>query len=375
MKPEPFRLERYFAEYEFTTPWLMCSSDCESMTVGELLGFEPGAEERLSSLWLGYTESAGDPELRDEIAGLYDRISRDGILVHSGAEEAIFNFMNVALDPGDHVVVHSPYYQSLGAVASALGAEVAEWRGDRNRAWSLDLDALERSLTGRTRLVVINLPHNPTGWLPDAGFLQDLSALSERHGFMVFSDEVYRGLEHDPAERLPAMADLNERAVSLGVMSKTYGLPGLRIGWIATNNARLLERMAAFKDYTTICNSAPSELLAALALRHRDSIVERNLGIARRNLDLLDAFFERRAERFLWQRPPAGPIAFPTLLQGEVDSFCRALVRDAGLLLLPGTLYGKGYNEFRIGFGRRNLPECLEILERFLESSPLFRRK
>jgi aspartate/methionine/tyrosine aminotransferase len=190
------------------------------------------------------------------------------VLVHAGAEEAIFNFMNVAVKPGDHVIVHAPYYQSLGEVARGVGAEVAEWPGDPTHGWQLDLDVLKATLTERTKVLVINFPHNPTGFLPASAFVRQLSDLSNQHGFLIFSDEVYRGLELDPSDRLPALADINERAVSLGVMSKTYGLAGLRIGWIATRNASLFHELAAFKDYTTICNSAPSEFLATLALRH-----------------------------------------------------------------------------------------------------------
>ena len=130
MKLNQFRLERYFAKYEFSAPYLLCSSDCESMALGDLLAFEPDAHDRLSSLWLGYTESLGDPELRQTIATLYEHTEADQILVHAGAEEAIFNFMNVALNPGDHLIVHAPYYQSLGDVARGIGADISEWQGD-----------------------------------------------------------------------------------------------------------------------------------------------------------------------------------------------------------------------------------------------------
>lgn len=369
MRLTPFKLERYFARYEFSAPYLLCSSDCESMTLDDLLTLEPGARERFDSMWLGYTESLGDPQLRQAITTLYDHVGADQVLVHAGAEEAIFNFMNVALAPGDHVVVHAPYYQSLGTVAEGIGAIVSEWRGDRSRAWELDLAELERLLTPLTRVVVVNFPHNPTGYLPTLEFVRELSALSDRHGFVVFSDEVYRGLELDSSDRLPAFADLNERAVSLGVMSKTYGLAGLRIGWLVTRDDTLFGELASFKDYTTICNSAPSEFLATLALRNAGPIVERNLRIIRDNLGLLDGFFEANEERFDWHRPKAGPIAFPTLLQGKVDDFCADVVKEAGVLLLPGTLYGQGYNSFRIGFGRKNLPDALTRLAGYLRGS------
>jgi aspartate/methionine/tyrosine aminotransferase len=371
MKLEPFRLERYFAQHEFSASHLMCSSDCESMELGELLDLEPDARDRFSSLWLGYTDSLGNCELRQAITTLYELVSPDQILVHAGAEEAIFNFMNVVIDPGDHVIVHAPCYQSLGDVARGIGAVVTEWKGNPERDWELDLDVLNGAITSRTKVVVVNFPHNPTGFLPVPEFVHELSALSDQHGFIVFSDEVYRGLELDPPDRLPAFADLNDGAVSLGVMSKTYGLAGLRIGWIATRNERIFRKLSAFKDYTTICNSAPSEYLATLALRHATRIVERNLQIIRDNLDRLDHFFGARNDLFAWDRPRAGSIAFPMLLRGTVDDFCADLLAKKGVLLVPGTLFGPEYNSFRVGFGRKNLPEALERLEEYVKESEL----
>lgn len=363
MKPAPFRLERYFAAHEFSAPYLLCASDCESLEIGELLALEVGAHDDFFRLRLGYTESLGSPALRHAIASLYTGIAADDVLVHAGAEEAIFNFMHVVLEAGDQVIVHSPYYQSLGEVARALGAEVSEWRGNQERGWALELATLKQKLTPRTRLVVVNFPHNPTGFIPPLAFIRELSSLAEQHGFIVFSDEVYRGLEADRQDRLPAFADLNERAVSLGVMSKTYGLPGLRIGWIATHDRDLYRKMAAFKDYTTICSSAPSEFLATLALRHAETLAVRNRQIIRDNLDRLDGYFAAHTDRFAWHRPKAGSVAFPSLVHGSVEVFCADLIRDAGVLLLPGTLYGPDFNCFRIGFGRRNLPEALLRLE------------
>jgi aspartate/methionine/tyrosine aminotransferase len=369
MKLNPFKLERYFAEHEFSAPYLMCSSDCESLELRELLALEPNAQKQLESLWLGYTVSQGDPQLRQAISGLYEDVSDEQILVHSGAEEAIFNFMNVALAAGDHIIVHSPCYQSLSEVARSIGAEISYWQGNPDSGWELDLEVLKSLLTDRTKAVVVNFPHNPTGFLPPPEFVHELSTLSEHHGFIIFSDEVYRGLELNPDDRLPGFAELNDKAVSLGVMSKTYGLAGLRIGWIATRDHRLFRELAAFKDYTTICNSAPSEFLATLALRNAEIIVERNLQIIRKNLKRLDNFFESHDDRFNWYRPKAGSLAFPALLTGNVDKFCANLLETAGVLLLPGTLYGKQYNALRIGFGRKNLPEALCRLEDYLQKN------
>jgi len=367
MQLPDFKLERYFARYEFTVEYLLCSSDCESWSIGELLALEPGAEEGLKQHWLGYTESAGAPWLRQEISRIYTGIQPEQVLVCSGAEEAIFLFMHAALQPGDHVLVHWLCYQSLFEVAHSIGCEVTRWEARRENGWALDLDELRRLLRPSTRLIVVNTPHNPTGYLMPADDYRALVRLAGERGQLLFSDEVYRELEYDPADRLPSACDLDPSAVSLGVMSKAYGLAGLRLGWVATQNKAIYERMAALKDYTTICSSAPSEYLAGLALRHRQQLTARNLEIIRGNLALLDDFFDRRADRFEWVRPRAGPIAFPRLLQGEVGQFCHDLVTAAGVLLLPGTTYDHPGNHFRLGFSRRSMPQALTRLDEYLD--------
>ncbi len=370
MKLPDFGLERYFAKYEFNSPFLLCCSDCQSFSLGEVLDMEPGSSERMRDLWLGYTESSGNPELKEEIARLYSSVDPDQILVHAGAEETIFNFMNVVLDKGDHAIVHFPCYQSLFEVAESIGCEVTRWRTREEDRWTLDIDFLKDAVKPNTKAVIINTPHNPTGYLASQETFREIIDLSHEHGFLVFSDEVYRFLEYDPADRLPALCDLDENGLSLGVMSKAYGLPGLRIGWIATRNRELYARMAAFKDYTTICNSAPSEFISTIALRNRKRIVERNLKIVRDNLETLNRFFEKYEDRFNWTPPKAGPIAFPSL-RGERDvvAFCRDLVDKSGVLLLPGTLYDASRRNFRIGFGRSNVPECLQHLDGYLSGN------
>ncbi len=195
---------------------------------------------------------------------------------------------------------------------------------------------------------------------------EKLNQIIQENKIILFSDEVYRESEYLKDDRLPAACDVNEKSVSLGVMSKSYGLAGLRIGWIATRNPEVHTRMSALKDYTTICNSAPSEFLAEFALRHREVLIERNVGIINDNLNVLDQFFQQHKDRFIWQRPKAGPVAFPRLIGENVENFCDLLVKTANVLLLPGTVYDNDRNNFRIGFGRKNLPEAIKRLEDFL---------
>lgn len=368
MQLAPFKLERYFAQYEFTAQYLLSSSDCESLAIQDLLALEPGAADAFHRHWLGYTESPGAPSLRREICGLYATIRPNQVLVSSGAEEAIYLFMHAALESGDHVVVHSPCYQSLGEIARSLGCDVTFWQAHEQNGWVLDPDDLKRTLRPNTRVVVVNTPHNPTGYLMPLEDFRQINQILEERGIVLFSDEVYRESEYELTDRLPAACDINQHAVSLGVMSKTYGLPGLRIGWIATHDAELYAKVARLKDYTTICSSAPSEFLAELALRHRQKLAERSVDTIKHNLTILDDFFVRQDDQFAWVRPQAGPIAFPRLLGEDVDSFCHELFTRVGVLLLPGTVYDDEGNHFRIGFGRKNLPEAVTRLEDFLQA-------
>jgi len=366
MQLPAFKLERYFAQYEFSVKYLLCASDCESFSIQDLLAFEPDAADRFQQHWLGYTESQGSPALQREICNLYDNVEPQQVLVHTGAEEAIFLFMHAVLDASDHIIVHWPCYQSLFEVARSIGCQVTLWKAREKDGWSLDLDELKQHFRANTKVVIINTPHNPTGYLMPPDAFQEIARICRDRGVTLFSDEVYRESEYRRQDRLPAACDLGAHTVSLGVMSKTYGLAGLRIGWIATQNADVYGRMAALKDYTTICNSAPSEFLAALALRHREKLVARNLGIIAGNLVLLDQFLARYPDRFTWQRPQAGSIGFPRLIGADISDFCKDLVEKAGVLLLPGTLYEDSGNHFRIGFGRKNFPDALTQLEEFL---------
>jgi aspartate/methionine/tyrosine aminotransferase len=362
MDVRPFRIERYYARHEFTTRYMLSSSDCESRTIESLLELEPDAHARLLSTWCGYTESPGAPELRLAIAGLYERIEPDEVIVTSCAEEGIFLLYHALLSAGDHAVVETPCYESALELVRSTGAEVNPWHRRYEEGWAHDVEALERLVRPATRVLYVNQPHNPTGTLMGRATFERIVELAQTHGIVLFSDEVYRELEHDPKHRLPAACDLDERAVSLGSISKSYGLPGLRLGWLVTRDPALREAIMRLKDYTTICSSAPSEVLTALALRNRHGVLERNLGIVLRNLPLVEEFFARHSESFEWVRPHAGPIGFPRVRGvGDIERFCERLAGH-GVLLLPGSVYDEP-EHVRVGFGRANLPEALAALE------------
>jgi aspartate/methionine/tyrosine aminotransferase len=371
MRIPDFALERYFARWEFAVEYLLCASDVEGYPMADLLEL---ADDEAQGLWrdlrLGYSESSGHPLLRAEIASLYEGIEPEEVLVFAGAEEAIFCLANVVLGAGDHTVVTWPGYQSLYEVGRAGGADVTLHELREADGWSLDVERLVASLRPNTRLVVVNAPHNPTGMLPTQAEWAGLTEELAQRGVQLLADEVYRYLEFDEADRLTAGADAYPLGISLGVMSKSFAMAGLRIGWLATHDRELLARCAAFKDYTTTCSSAPSEILALIGLRARDRVLGRSRRIVAANISLLDTFFERNVDRFAWVRPRGGSIGFPRVLGNlSIDRFAADLVEADGVLLLPASQFDHPGNNFRIGFGRENLPDALARLEAFVARS------
>lgn len=323
--------------------------------------------EKLNKLKLGYTETLGHPILREEISELYEQIEKENIIVFSGSEEGIFVYMNVLLKKNDHIIVQLPAYQSLFEIANAIGCEVTKWEMKDEENWELDLEFLESNIRNNTRCIVINFPHNPTGYLASKEQYKKIIEIAQKNDICIFSDEVFRYSEYDQNDRLPSMCDLYYKGVSLGALSKSYGLPGLRIGWIASRNNSFLEQIASFKNYTSICNSTLSEFFAILALRNKQVILDRNLKIIRENFKLLEKFFEKYENLFHWVKPKAGPVAFPRFVRkGSVNNFCMDLLNSTGVLLMPSSHFDYGNNHFRIGFGRKNMPEALLKLEEYI---------
>jgi aspartate/methionine/tyrosine aminotransferase len=375
---KPFALERFFAKHEFSARYLLCSSDCESMPVRELLAMDGGAAK---------DDATGMPprpaprlyrDPRRPKPPLGDRGPLRGhragdVMTHAGAEEAILNLCLAILSPGDRVIVNYPCYQSLAEIPRALGCEVVRWNlrelpaGDRAARWFLDPNELPALSGGKAKLIMLNAPHNPTGALPTRAEYEAIVAYARKTGAVLFVDEVYRRLELDQAARLPSACEAYENGVALDVLSKHSGLAGLRIGWLCSRRADILDAVAVVKDYNSICSSAPSEALAEIAVRNMEKIAERNRALVAGNLALLGGFFERHPDFARWTPPQAGSIAFPRLSDGsDSEALAERLVAESGVLLLPGKYYDYNHAYFRIGFGRANMPEALGKLEEWL---------
>ena len=368
MRLPDFRLETHFARWEFTAEHHLTASDAEAMSMRELLAFGTATQrDAFENLWLGYTETWGAPDLREAIAATYDTISANQILGFAGASEGIFAANNVLLDAESHAVVVTPNYQSHESLPSSI-CQATGVPLDPDDGWSLDVDRVAAAVRPNTKLVTINFPHNPTGAILDRDRYDALIELCRHHGLHLLHDEIFNGLGPTGTEHLPFVADVYEKGLSLNVMSKAYGLPGLRLGWIASHDTELLSRMERMKHYLSICNAAPSERLSIIALENRQAIIARNNAIIDENLPKWDAFFDRFDGLFEWQRPDGSCMGFPRYLGAEgVEEFCRRLVEEAGVLLLPSTIYrsevGPSFpGRFRLGYGRRGLDEGLAAM-------------
>lgn len=369
MNLPPFKLEEFWRKHEFAVPHLLCCSDGETWKLQEILDLaDPEALALWQSLSMGYTEPPGHPLLRREIASLYDTLNPDEIFTFAGAEEGIYCAMKALINPGDHVIIIDPCYQSLATIPLSLGADATTIQLKFENQWKLDLNTVQKAFRPTTKLVILNFPHNPTGTILDADVQDGLIALARESGAHIFCDEVYRFMEVDETARLPSMADAYEKGISLNVMTKTFGLAGLRIGWLASKDESSLHHAGSQKLYTSICNSGVSEIVAIIALRAKEHLLRRNREIMAANLRVLDVFMERHRDKLSWVRPQGGTMAaIKLLLPIPVETFADDLIREQGVLIMPGSVYDLQGNFFRVGFGKRDMPSILERLELHLD--------
>lgn len=369
MKYAPFEIERFFRQHEFSAPYGISSSDCEPLTLDELLSHaSPARRQQFEKMWLGYTEAQGHPELRAAIAAMHEGIAADDI-IEVVPEEGIFLTMNALLERGDHVVAVSPSFQSLWEIARATGCELSFWEQRRCAdGWHFDADELEALIRPDTKMLIINFPHNPSGCLPCRTDFERIVELARARNIILFSDEIYRFSEHDAAMRLPSAGELYEKAVVLGGLSKCFGLPGLRVGWLITRDAALSHELQELKSYTTICASAPSEILALIGLENWRALTERTVDIVRQNIAHCQQFFGRYGQLFWVSYPQAGTV---TLVELKADmavaDFAEAAVAQQGLMVLPASVMKFEGNYFRLGLGRRGLPHALEPFGQFID--------
>lgn len=359
MKLEPFALERWMTTWETKVSFDIAESGIYPLTTRELLDLLPAdvrqrTHDEMLDLRLGYSEARGTIALRSELAKTYEGISPDEILVTTGAIEANFLLFTSLLKPGDHVVAVYPAYQQLYSVAKAIGCEVSPWNiTQANHRFGFDVDALERLVRPDTRMIVVNTPHNPTGAILNQQDLERIYAIAEAAGAFVLCDEAYRWLDLPEGPQLAApMRNLGPAAISVGTVSKPFGLPGLRIGWIVATGD-IARACWSTRDYTSLSPAGISDYLATVALRHRDLLIARNHAIVVENLRAADRWFESNADIVTWDRPRGGLLALVRYAAEMPSSLMTdTLAADHSVMLAPGSAFGyEGH--LRIGVGQR----------------------
>ncbi len=367
----PFSLERWFVEFEFVQGMRnLAASGPFAVTTRELLELEDAeTTARYLDLGLDYIENPGSESLRKAVAGLYTSLDVGDIRIMSGASEALFLLIWTVATPGMNIVIEEPCYGNVPGIAQSLGIEVRRLLLRPEDGWKPDLEQLARLIDGKTRLVYLVHPHNPTGSVLRREEMQAIATMTRRAGAILVNDEVFRLIALDE-EPMPSVVDVTEDAVSIGDMTKPWGLGGLRVGWVASRRHDLLDLLSSARDYSTMCSSAPGSFLAELALRHSARVIAPRLAAARANRERLAEAIARFRGTLSWSRPAAGYTAFVQLpAHHSTTAFCRRLAQEQHLLLLPGEVYGGLYERFvRIGFGcdpglfREGLTTLLEAL-------------
>lgn len=366
MKIKDFKLERYFAKHEFTAKYLLSSSDCDGYELKYVLENASKSELELwEGMKLGYTESEGGSILREAIVQYYKIKTIDHVVVASPGE---LNFisMNVLLNFGDHVITVSPSYQSLYEVVRSIGCTLSYWEPNQN-TWEFNTDDLKKLIKSNTKLIILNFPHNPTGSYLTREQLNEIVAIAREQDLYIFSDEMYRKLIIDTLEELPPLCDLYEKGISLWGTSKSFGLAGLRIGWLVAQDIDFLRQVVAFKDYLSICNSTPAEILSVIALNHIDQFLLPNIKKIKENVLLFTQFANAHDVIDSFVPPKAGSTAFVKLnLENSSLDFSNRLVKEAGIMTVPAEMFEYPGTYIRVGFGRRSFPEVLEVFDKYL---------
>ncbi|MBI4563114.1 MAG: aminotransferase class I/II-fold pyridoxal phosphate-dependent enzyme [Planctomycetes bacterium] len=374
MQIRTFLVERWMSTYENDIRFNLAESSIKQLTLDELLSLAeqngaPDIRRRMHRLVLTYDETRGTRELREAIATHYPGATAENVLVTNGAIEANYLLFHTLVRPGDTVITPFPAYQQLYSVAEAIGANVKHWEIKEENGYVPDVADLDALLDDRTRLIVVNTPHNPTGGVFTEEQVRAVFARAEEIGARVLSDETYQGISLDEKPLCPPAYSLSDKMISVCTASKNLGLAGLRIGWIVAD-ADLVQRCWHYRDYTSISSGRLSDFLALIAVKHRPQLIERACRIARKNFQVADAFMQSHAELFHYIPPRAGLLMFPRLKRTRDSvAFCRDLIKEQGVLLVPGQAFEKeGY--IRMGYGDdiELLQEGLERFDRHLKA-------
>ncbi|MCW4048901.1 MAG: aminotransferase class I/II-fold pyridoxal phosphate-dependent enzyme [Candidatus Bathyarchaeota archaeon] len=369
MKVDEFLVERWMNEYEHNVEINMAETCVEPFTLREFLEFTGRTDffDEFQNRQLTYGFIEGNPELREGIANQYVDVDPNNVLVTGGAIEANFNAFYSLVEPGDTVISVFPAYQQLFSVAKSFGADVKRLHLVPENQWLPEIEELKELVDSKTKMIVLNNPHNPTGSLIDEALLRAICEVAEDSGAYVLGDEAYRGLYIHEGDHTPSVMDIYEKGIATGSFSKSISLTGLRLGWI-TSNGKVIHQCKLHRDYTTISKSMLDEALATIAIQHIDKIMERNLKIVRENHRFLDDWINDES-LIEWVKPRAGSVAFMRHhLDMSSTEICKRLIEEKSTFMVPSDCF-EVEGHLRIGYGNRIevISEGLGRVKEFLD--------
>lgn len=363
MDMSKFLVDAYFTEHEHKAKYMMGSSDPESLEIKDAVQ----DFSRYADVALGYELGNGYLPLRQKLADLYENIDAEQLAVMNGGEEAIYVTMRALLEPGDEVVVHMPSYQSLSVIAKENRCRIIEYRPAFENSWEFDIKLLESKITDNTKMLVLNYPHNPTGACLGETDMTKIAELCRAHNLLLVSDEVYRFLSVDENCVTSSFADLYDKTVAIGSFSKTFAAPGLRLGWIATGNQEIMEKLLLYRHFASTCTNLPCQLIADELLNRKNEIIRRNNSIVRANAKLLEQFLKKHQDFFSYVMPKGATMAYIKLKNGQsAMKFCMELLEHTGVLIVPSSVLENSDEYLRIGLGRRSFPDCIRLVDDYL---------
>jgi capreomycidine synthase len=364
----PALLEDWLRDYYFTAEIDISSSGVENFSLFQLREYIGITQEELDRVSFHDSQTLGGLELRQAISQRWGNSDPSRVMATNGSSEAIFLLMHALLGLDDEVVAIEPCYPALVHVAESIGCRVRRWQLRFEEQFIPNLEELKNLISPQTRLVVVNFPHNPTGASLSVEQLHELIEIVSAVGAYLIWDAVFAEITYDSSP-LPDACFLYEKAISIGTLSKAYGLPGLRVGWCLAP-PEVLASCIHWRDYTTICLSPLVELIAQRVIEQADCLLNIRLQQARINLGILSEWFERHQDFVQWVPPLGGVAVFPRFLGiSDTEAFCRTLMKDYGVLLAPGSCF-QHPNHVRLGFGTStaNLKEGLERLSKLLKT-------
>jgi len=370
MEVVPAHLEYWMRAYYFSTEIDLSSSGVENFSFGELRQLFNITPDDLDRIVLHDSRTLGDPKLRMAIGNRWASGNAERVMATNGSSEANYLIMHSLLEPGDEVVVLDPSYQQLYSIAKSIGCKLKHWQLRFENSFRPDLSEARHLIGPQTRMIVVNFPHNPTGASLTPAERDELIEITASAGAYLVWDAAFAEITYDGAV-LPDLGERYDRSITLGTLSKAYGLPGLRVGWCLAA-PDVLERLVRLRDYTTLHLSPLVEYVAARAIENADLLLKPRLAQARHNLQILLSWVNRHSEFVRMVRPQGGVCVFMRLHNvDDVEDFCRQLAREYSVLLIPGTSFGHS-NHVRLGFGC-STTELTEALSRLSEHFHTYR--